>query len=379
MTADARAVRGRGDGAGPRARGIRRGVGVTATVAVLAAAAVGVGREVLGRAPQPQPQALVATGTAQVSRGTVTERVQVPGELGYDGASTVGYQGPPGVLTSVATPGSTVDRGGALYAVANRSTRLLLGTVPAYRDFAAGMSDGPDVAELEQNLAALGMQPGTVDEHFSSTTAAAIRRWQATWGLPVAQRTGALPFGSVTFIAAPVRVADVAAPVGGMVAPGAAVLSVTSSARVVSAQVSVDQQRLVHVGDQVQVSLTGLAPVQGTVARVGRVAVAPSQGNGGPGQSGPPTVTVTVTVTLPPEAANLDQAPVLVAIATDTHRDVLLVPVVALLARPAGGYQVRLTDGRYVQVQPGLFDSTASTVEVTGQLTVGEQVQVPAS
>ena len=373
MAADARALRGRRVG---------RGVGVTATVAVLAAGGLLVGRDVLGRAPQSRPQALVATGTAQVTRGTVTERVQVVGELGYDGASTVGYQGPPGVLTSAAAVGSIVDRGGALYAVANQSTRLLLGTVPAYRGFIEGMPDGPDVAELEQNLAALGMQPGTVDEHFSSSTAAAIRRWQATWGLPVAQRTGALPFGTVTFSPARVRVADDAVPVGGMVAPGAAVLSVTSTTRVVAAQVQVDQQQLVHVGDQVQVSLSGLAPVQGVVARVGRAAVAPTQGSGGgggQGQSGPATVTVTITVTLPAEAADLDQAPVVVAIATQSHRDVLLVPVVALLARPGGGYQVRLSDGRYVQVQPGLFDSTASTVEVTGELTAGEQVQVPAS
>jgi peptidoglycan hydrolase-like protein with peptidoglycan-binding domain len=372
MTAEARPLRG---------RRIGRGVGVTATVAVLAAGALGVGREVLGRAPQAQPQALVSTGTAQVTRGTVTERVQVPGELGYDEASTIGYQGPPGVLTSTAAAGSTVDRGASLYAVANQSTRLLLGTVPAYRAFEAGMSDGPDVAELEQNLAALGLQPGTVDAHFSSSTAAAIRRWQATWGLPAAQRTGALPFGSVTFSPAPVRVAGVATSVGDTVAPGTAVLSVSSSARVVSAQVSVDQQQLVHVGDQVQVSLTGLPPVRGSVTRVGRVAVAPTQGNGGGGQGqpGPPSVTVIVAVTLPAAAADLDQAPVLVAIATQTHRDVLLVPVVALLARPGGGYQVRLADGRYVQVQPGLFDSTASTVEVAGQLTVGEQVQVPAS
>jgi len=220
-----------------------------------------------------------------------------------------------------------------------------------------------------------------VDAHFSSSTAAAIQRWQATWGLSAAQRTGALPFGSVTFSPAPVRVAGVATSVGDTVAPGTAVLSVSSSARVVSAQVSVDQQQLVHVGDQVQVSLTGLPPVRGSVTRVGRVAVAPTQGNGGGGQGqpGPPSVTVTIAVTLPAAAADLDQAPVLVAIATQTHRDVLLVPVVALLARPGGGYQVRLADGRYVQVQPGLFDSTASTVEVSGQLTVGEQVQVPAS
>jgi hypothetical protein len=54
------------------------------------------------------------------------------------------------------------------------------------------------------------------------------------------------------------------------------------------------------------------------------------------------------------------------------------VPVTALLARPGGGYQVRLASGGYVPVTPGLFDSTQGTVEVTGDLTVGQQVQVPA-
>jgi peptidoglycan hydrolase-like protein with peptidoglycan-binding domain len=361
-----------------RNRLVGRRVGVTAAAAVLVAGAVGAGRAVLVRAPSAQPRAQVATGTAAVTRGTVTQRVQVPGELSYDSPFTVAYQGPPGVLTSAAAAGSTVDRGGPLYAVANLPTRLLLGTVPAYRSFAAGMTDGPDVAELEQNLAALGLRPGTVDQHFTESTADAIRRWQATWGVPAAQRTGVLPFGSVVFSPAPVRAGDVRVPVGAMVEPGAGVLSVTSTTRVVSAQVSLDQQRLVHAGDQVQVSLSGLAAVPAVVTRVGRVAVAPSP-QGGQDQSGPPTVTVTIGVTLPPEAVDLDRAPVLVAIATESHRDVLLVPVVALLARPGGGYQVRLSSGEYVQVRPGLFDSTSSTVEVTGELTVGEQVEVPAS
>jgi Putative peptidoglycan binding domain/HlyD family secretion protein len=362
-----------------RNRLVGRRVGVTAAAAVLVAGAVGAGRAVLVRAPSAQPLAQVATGTAAVTRGTVTQRVQVPGELSYDSPFTVAYQGPPGVLTSAAAAGSTVDRGGTLYAVANLPTRLLLGTVPAYRSFAAGMTDGPDVAELEQNLAALGLRPGTVDQHFTTSTTDAIRRWQATWGVPAAQRTGVLPFGSVAFSPAPVRVGDVQVPVGAMVEPGAGVLSATSTTRVVTAQLSLDQQRLVHAGDQVQVSLSGLPAAPGVVTRIGRVAVAPSPQGGGQEQSGPPTVTVTIGVTLPPEAADLDRAPVLVAIATESHRDVLLVPVVALLARPGGGYQVRLSSGEYVQVRPGLFDSTSSTVEVTGELTVGEQVEVPAS
>jgi hypothetical protein len=53
--------------------------------------------------------------------------------------------------------------------------------------------------------------------------------------------------------------------------------------------------------------------------------------------------------------------------------------VVALLPRPGGGYRVRLADGTYVEVKPGLYDEVSGAVEVSGALTVGQLVQVPAS
>jgi hypothetical protein len=68
-----------------------------------------------------------------------------------------------------------------------------------------------------------------------------------------------------------------------------------------------------------------------------------------------------------------------VAITTATHSDVLLVPIAALLARPGGGYQVRLAGGGYAPVPPGLFDDIAGLVEVSGPgLAAGQRVQVPA-
>src|SRR5262249_30222620 len=156
----------------------------------------------------------IATTTAAVTRGTVTERVQVAGTLGYDGSYPIANHYAPGILTALADPGTTVARGGILYAVDNTPVRLLYGTFPAYRGSAEGMSDGPDVAELETNLAALGFAPGTVDNHFSATTAAAIRRWQAAWGLPSSQRTGSLEPGRVVFLPGPVRVSQSPASTG---------------------------------------------------------------------------------------------------------------------------------------------------------------------
>jgi peptidoglycan hydrolase-like protein with peptidoglycan-binding domain len=359
----------------------KRWAGGGAAGVLVMVAVTGVWLGVVNRPRAATPTAQVSTATAGVTRGSVTERVQIAGVLGYDGSYPVLHQGEPGIVTWVADPGSTVDRGSPLYAVVNQPVRLLLGTLPAYRDFAAGMPDGPDVQQLEENLAALGFRPGKVDARFTAETGAAVRRWQAAWGLPAARRTGVLPLGSVVFAPVPLRVAQVTAAAGTRAGPGAPMLTATSTTKVVTAQLTTDRQQKVHAGDQVQVSLSSAAPVTGTVLRIGRVATAPSTQDG---RNGPvpdvstATVTITVAVTLPPAAGDLDQAPVQLAITTLSRKNVLLVPVTALLARPGGGYQVRLVSGGFVQVTPGLFDSTNGTVEVTGQVSVGQQVEVPA-
>jgi HlyD family secretion protein/Putative peptidoglycan binding domain len=366
-----------------RRSGLRR-AGVAAVVAVLLLAVVAVGLAVLRRprptAPAPQPSA----ATAPVIRGTVTQRIQIAGVLGFDGTYSVVHQGQAGILTWTAQPGAVVRRGGVLYRVSNQPVRLLFGTLPAYRDFAAGMPDGPDVNQLERNLAALRLDPGRVDQRFTGATAAAIRRWQERWGLPAWRRTGVLPLGAVVFAPAALRIAQMSAVVGTSVAPDAPVLAATLTRRVVTAQLPADRQNLVRAGDKVRVTVSGAsAPVPGTVLRVGRVAATPETEEGGAGGSAtggsqPATVTVTVRADLPAGGPDLDQAPAQLAITTAAHRNVLLVPVVALLPAPGDGYQVRLASGEHVRVRPGLFDSTAGTVEVTGELTVGELVQVPA-
>jgi hypothetical protein len=105
-----------------------------------------------------------------------------------------------------------------------------------------------------------------------------------------------------------------------------------------------------------------------------------AQASEGPG---PATVPLTITVTLPAGSPELDQAPVQVAVTGAQRRNVLLVPVTALLAAPAGGYRIAVVDdpGRRLEtVRPGLFDAAAGTVEVTGAgLTEGALVEVPAS
>lgn len=345
---------------------------------VVTGAAVAAGYAVADRPRPPAGQAApLATATAQVTRGTATQRVQVSGTLGYQGHYSVVHQGTGGILTSAAAPGSTVDRGGELYRVDNRASRLLFGPVPGYRDLHAGVPDGPDVRQLEENLVALGQDPGhriVVDDHFDAATTAAVRRWQTACGLPAADRTGTLALGQVAFEPGPVRVTDVRVAAGTSVGADAEVLSGTSGTLVVTAPVGADRLPSVKTGDAVLVRFTGSAPLPGTVAEIGQAAPPPA------GTAAPTVVTVPVTVTvrLPAGPPPPDHTPVQVAITTGTHPGVLLVPITSLLAKAGGGYQVRTAGGAAVEVTPGLFDDSAGLVEVAGNLRPGQRVEVPS-
>ena len=361
-----------------RIREVLVGVGATAA---LAASIAGVGYTIGQKPESTLPQSSVSTTTAPVARGTVTQRLRIAGTYGYDGAYTVTHQGNPGILTAAAEPGSKVERGGILYRVADIPVRLLYGATPAYRGFASGMTDGPDVRQLEQNLVALGMDPLgqiKVDDRFTSATGLAIRRWESSWGVPVANRTGALRFGQVVFFPSELRISQLMTAVGKATMPDQPVLAATSTSRVVTAQVTADRQNAVKVGDEVTLTLPGMSPVKGKVLRVGKVAVAQESGDGNE-QRGPQgaTLTVVIGVTVPEGSPDLDQAPVQVSISSQTKQNVLLVPVVALLAKPGGGYRVRLSSGSYVEVELGLFDEAQGKVEVTGNLNVGDLVEVP--
>jgi hypothetical protein len=96
------------------------------------------------------------------------------------------------------------------------------------------------------------------------------------------------------------------------------------------------------------------------------------------------TIPVTATLARPAAAGTLDQAPVTVNITTATSSGpVLAVPVGALLAQAPGGYVVEVvgpgSTRRYLPVLPGIFDDADGLVQVTGALTPGQSVVVPAT
>ncbi|WP_127506167.1 hypothetical protein [Actinoplanes solisilvae] len=362
----------------------RRGTGAILAVAVTAPLAAGltyVARADPGSAEEPA--ARVVTGTAEVTRGTLSQQIQISGTLGYTGSYTVGHLGAPGVLTAAADPGETVGRGGVLYRVSNAPVRLLVGPVPAYRDLRYGMSDGPDVRQLELNLVDLGFDPDrrmTVDRHFTAATAAAIRRWEKSWGRPAYQRTGRLAQGQIVFLPTPLRVAVQQTRVGSAVTPGTTVLTGTSNGHAVIARLDTVDRGVVHVGDQVDVSLPGTDPIRGRITEIGQTATSSSPAGNDAPPPDPELATVPVTIAIrPPRGLSLDEAPVTVDITTDSRDNVLLAPIAALLARPGGGYQVRLAGGGLVPVEPGSFDENLGRVEIVRGLAAGQSVEVPAS
>ena len=269
-----------------------------------------------------------ATSTVAVSRQDLVARTEVDGTLGYAGEVRVPGQ-LQGTVTATPQPGTVVERGQALYWVDNRPVSLLYGDLPAWRRLAAGMGDGPDVKQLEQNLVAMGHATEAellVDERFTSTTAAAVRRWQKALGV---EETGALEQGQVVFLPGPLRVAEVEVEKGSPAPPGGAVLTGTSTERVVQVDLDATKQSLAKVGDKVDVKLPSGRVTPGTISTVGTVAQTKGQG-----ENARRVVAVTVTLDDPGATGSVDQAPVKVGLTSDSRKGVLAVPVNALLPWP---------------------------------------------
>ncbi len=317
-----------------------------------------------------------SAGSATVTRQDLVSRIDVDGALGYAGQlSVLGHL--QGEVTAVPAVGTVIERGQSLYSVENRSVPLLYGDLPAWRRMAEGMSDGPDVRQLEENLVALGHASEadlTVDEKYTAATAAAVRRWQKATGV---EQNGVVELGQAVFLPGAIRVSEVKAEKGASAGPGTPVLAATTTTRVVMVDLDAAKQSLARVGDKVEVRLPGGRTTTGVIASVGSVAQTKGQGD-----DAKQVVPVTVTLDDPSATGTLDQAPVLVAVTSDSRKSVLAVPVNALLALAEGGYGVRVLDGspsgRIVPVTTGLF--ARGLVEVTGEgLQEGMPVEVPAS
>lgn len=295
-------------------------------------------------------------------------------------SASVAY-GSSATYTMLPAPGGVIRRGQTLYSINGSNTLLFYGATPAWRGFVAGMPSGRDVAELNANLRALGFGRA-VGASFTNSTEQAIEAFQRARGLLV---TGSLPLGSVVFEPGAVRVTAVTPALGQSVLPGP-IITASSTRHSVTLQVDPSQQSQVKVGDRVLVTLPDNSTTPGVVDFVGTVASTQpgGQGSNGNAASNSPSIPVDVRLLHPADAGTLDQAPVNVLITTASVRNVLVVPVNALVALAGGGYAVEevISSGTHqlVAVTPGLFDDQEGLVQVKGVgVTPGQRVVVPAS
>ena len=384
---------------------MKRKRSLLAAAAVLAAVTVAGGVAVTtGAKPAGAAAPRTRVNTAPVERRTLSAIVSEPGTLTYrarpDGSpySVINQAG--GVYTELPAAGQVIAQGHVLYRVNDGPVVLLYGSTPAYRTLSAGAS-GPDVAELNADLVALGYatraQLNPRSPSFGSATTTAVVKLQAALGVT---QTGTLTLGQAVFEPTAMRVTSVPAQLGGRTQPGQTVIQATSTTRQVQVALNASQQTEVAVGDRVSVTLPDNRTTPGVVSSVGAVATCPvnsgsgsasspaapgtdtcSSGNSG---STTPTIAVDVTPSHPSVTGTWDQAPVQIGITTARVPNALVVPVTALLARSGGGYAVEVVGpgarNRLVAVSLGLFDDADGLVQVTGTaLAAGQHVVVAST
>ena len=350
-------------------------LGIVVVVAAVSAWQAGV----FSPAAPSRVQGTPAPATAAVTRQDLTATTPVTATLGYAGSYPVTGRGG-GTLTWLPPAGQMVRQGQLLYETGNGSPVVLLyGSVPDWRTLDEGIS-GQDVSQLNRDLVTLGYA-GRADivtlgwDYYSWETAYAVQKLEEHLGVP--SPPGSLPYGQVVFEPEALRVSQVTGSLGGPAS--GPVLTATSDRHVVTIPLDASGQSEVKAGDPVSITLPDGTTTPGLVSSVGAVATTTS----GPGQGPAATIPVQVTLTDPGAAGTLDQAPVTVNITTATAKNVLVVPVGALLAQSSGGYVVEVAGPgntrRWVPVTPGIFNDADGLVQVTGALVPGQRVVVPAS
>jgi putative ABC transport system ATP-binding protein len=359
---------------------VKRQTGIGA--GLLAAAAAGAVATVAVRGGQPPagPPAAPPVTLATVVRTNLTTTVLTAGTLGYAATRPVVNQ-LTGTYTALPAPGQAIRPGQNLYRVDNLPVVLMEGGTPAWRAFAPGMTSGPDVTELQRNLIALGYAGGLFaapSSQFDALTEDALIRWQQAAGYPV---TGEIALGQVVFLPARVIVGGLNQAPGQPASPGQVPYAVTAATRTVTVPLGADLPP-VTIGEAVSIVLPSGATTPGTVTAVGPVPPTGNSGTSGSGTGGTSgssgsgtsggmsdaSMQLTITPDHPAATGAGQAVAVQVSLVTQSVRDVLAVPITALLALAGGGYGVEVPgpdgDDRLVGVTTGLFADTL--VQVSG-------------
>ncbi|WP_165969273.1 peptidoglycan-binding protein [Actinomadura sp. KC06] len=370
----------------PRRRRRRKVLTGTGVLVLLAAAGVTVAvTDPFGNGDAQPASSTDGTTLMAVREGPLSTQVTQSGTLSYaalsDGTPYAVVNQAKGIYTWVPGVGKEIGCGRALYRVDEKPVVLICGGTPAYRALSVG-DEGREVRALNENLVKLGYaERSELDprsDYYGTETAEAVAELQDELGTA---ETGRLDLGDAVFLPGPLLVTKAMAKAGTRAAPGAQAAQATSAKRQVTVELDPGQQSQVKVGDRAQITLPDNRTTPGRVTRIGTVAKSGDEKQDSSGS----TIPVYITLTRPKDAGKLDEAPVRVQITTDGVEKALIVPVTALMGKAGGGYVVEVGDPaggqgrRLVPVTLGMFDNDNGLVQVSGALSVGDHVVVPAS
>ncbi|MFI8849369.1 peptidoglycan-binding protein [Streptomyces sp. NPDC053499] len=299
---------------------------------------------------------------------------------GNTGSSANGSQ-EAGIVTWLPEEGATLSRGDTVYSVDEDKVPLLYGSKPFYRTLRTG-AKGDDVETLEKNLAELGYSGFTTDEEFTSGTAQAVRDWQDDMNR---EATGEVAPGDAVVASGERRVAEQRTSPGALA--GGEALTWTGTDRIVEVELEAGLESLVKKGTKATIGLPDGGTARAEVTGIGTPSSAQkTSGSGqssedsGGGGADEATLPVELKVASQQKLGRYQAASVDVILKARTRKDVLAVPVNALLAEPGGGYAVetRGADGRSrrLPVRLGMFAD--GKVEVSGKgIEEGLDVGVP--
>ncbi|MEV6851219.1 efflux RND transporter periplasmic adaptor subunit [Actinoplanes sp. NPDC051411] len=383
---------------------------ITILSGVLALGAVGYAVHArAGHDSPPTRPAAAAVATAAVVRTDLADYWTESGTVGYRKQRTLrGVE--PGVLTWLPRSGSTISRGGTLYRVGDRPVTLFYGSSPMFRDIDAVGTVGRDVKVLADNLRALGYRigdqpapgtrvtvqkgsqdqttgkaaPGAVrassgtpsepivvtgpDAVFTRSLKDAVKRWQEATGIRPA--TGTVALGDILVLPGAVRVGVASAQLGDDATGN--LMAISDQAKAVSVELDASRADDLRVGQKVRITLPDSSTTGGTVSSVSGNVQSDRSDGADPASDGP-KVQVVIAVDKASAIRNISSADVDVRFTGTTERNVLAVPVGALLALSGGGYGVQISGGPLTAVKVGLFAD--GMVQITGTgITAGTRV-----
>jgi len=349
---------------------VRRALALPALLTATAVTGAVVTVAVRGGAAAPAEAAPPPPSTATVVRTNLATTVLTEGSLGYAPTLPI-VNALAGTYTWIPGVGSRIRAGRALYRVDNLPVVLMRGGTPAWRPFALGMTDGPDVRELQASLIALGYAAGLLTAptgQFDLSTLYAVERWQLANGYP---ETGEIELGRVVFLPSAILVGAQNVAPGQAAAPGQQPYQATTDQRTVTVPLNPNLPS-VRVGEAISIVLPSNATTPGTAVSIGPAPVPPSSGSSSTAATSTSTPATQDVLTVRPDrpgaTGTAGGVPVQVSLATQSVSGVLAVPVTALLALAGGGYGVEIVTGpgtdRLVGAQTGIF--AGGQVAITG-------------